>query len=84
MQHSSQWLKSNEKIEELTTSKNLVNKMTGEPQNPDNNGNKLGEKPTRKGKKKKWCNNCKSWVYHSSDKYHTEKIDRTVHHGTTI
>ena len=34
----------------------------------------IGEKTTRQGKKKSWCNHCKSWVYHSSDKcYMLEK-----------
>ena len=58
-------------IEELMiTSKNLI-KMTATPRNPDNNGIKSGDEPTRQGKKKMLCSNCKSWVYHNSDKCYT-------------
>ena len=57
------------KIEELMiTSKNIINKMTGTPQHPDNNDTQLGDELTRQRKKKKWCNNCKSQVYHNNDK----------------
>ena len=57
------------KIEELmTTHKNLLNKMTWTPQNPDSNGTKSKGKPTREGNKMKMCSNCKSWVCHNSDK----------------
>ena len=40
------------KIEELmTTRKNLINKMTGAPQNTESNGYKTWEKPNRQRKK---------------------------------
>ena len=53
--------------------------MTETPQNPDSNGNKLGGKLTRQGKKKKWCNYCKRWVYNNSDKCYTLEKNKQKH-----
>ena len=35
--------------------------------NKEQSGGKQNERNGRQGKKKKWHDNCKSWVYHSSN-----------------
>ena len=57
------------KIEELmSTSKTLLDKMTGAG-SKDNKSNKRKDGNRRQGKKKTWCNNCKSMAYYSSDAF---------------
>ena len=53
--------------------------MTRAQQDLDKDGNKLEVKPTRQGKKKKWCNHCKSWVYHNSDKCYALEKSKQLH-----
>ena len=54
-------------------SKSLINKMTGAAQNTDMNGSKMGTNGT------KWCNQCKSWVYHNSDKCYALEENKQQH-----
>ena len=72
--------KQQKKIEkQMTASKSLMTKMTVTPQSKENNDNKTRDTMTRQGKKKKLCNNCKSWVYHNSDKCHTLEKNKQHH-----
>ena len=45
--------------------------MVGTLQMQETNDNKVGGTTTKQEKKKKFCSNCKSWVYHNSDKCYT-------------
>ena len=50
------------KIEELMmTSKNLFEKMTS-TNNKEQSRGKQNNRNGRQGNKKKWCDNCKSWI----------------------
>ena len=65
------------KIEELmSTSKTLLDKMTGAG-SKDNQCNERNDGNGPQDKKKKWCKNCKSTVYHNSDACYT--LDKNKH-----
>ena len=39
----------------------------------------IGGETNQRGKENKWCNHCKSWVYHNSDKCYM--LEKNKHHN---
>ena len=67
----------------MTTSKNQIEMITGATNNEDIIGSKPGDKLLKQGKKKRWCNTCKSWEYQNRDKCYTLiKMNSSSHSGT--